>query len=146
MSLSALKASKIERTLGNLALFQAAAPGDTANSQQVIATTVAAAANVTLAAPAIVPRFNGLMFVSGGMTVTATTPGTIVTFKFERGSTVINQRRVVADASGLASAAFAMYDPVEATGSTVYQIVATPAASTVAIAANEGSVTVTETQ
>jgi hypothetical protein len=145
VSMSELKASKMERTQGALALFGAAAAGDVSNSQQIVSPGAAAAANVTLAAPAITPHFAGLMHVEGGMTVTATTPGTIVTFQLLRGVTVLAQRRATSGASGLANVTFAMLDPAQITSSTVYSIVATPAASTVAIAANEGNVTVTET-
>lgn len=140
-----LQASKLDRTLGALATFGSAAAGDVANAEQIVSPGAGAASTQTLAAPAIVPRFSGLMFVSGGMTVTATTPGTIVTFTLLRGATVIGQRRATSGASGLANVSFAQYDPIDQTASVVYSIVATPAASTVAIAAGEGNVTVTET-
>jgi hypothetical protein len=61
-----------------------------------------------------------------------------------RGSTVIRQSRATSGASGLANAAFDMLDPVLQTGSVVYEILATPAAGTVAIASLEGSCTVEE--
>jgi hypothetical protein len=143
--MSAIKATKLERTTGAIALFGAAAAGDVANSEQIISPGAGAAATQTLAAPAISPRFSGLMFVSGGMTVSGSN-SVIVTFALKRGSTIIQQRRVTSDASnGLSSTTFAMYDPAPATGSTIYSIVATPASGNVTIAANEGNVTVTET-
>jgi hypothetical protein len=141
-SLATLKADKMSRNLGTLALGGAAA-GEI-NSSQGLAVAAGPTATVSVAAPAIVPRFAGQMKVSGGMTVTAATPGTIVTFTLQRGSTVIQQRRSTSGASGLANTSFDMIDPVLQTGSAVYSIVATPAAGNVSIATLEGNVTVVE--
>lgn len=142
MGLSAIKATKMERTLGVLALEGAAA--EEVNSQQAIAIVSGAASTQTIAAPAIVPRFAGQMYVSAGMTTTGST-SVVVTFALKRGSTVINQKRVTSDATnGLASVEFALLDPVLQTGSVVYSIVATPASGNVAVAANEGHSTVVE--
>jgi hypothetical protein len=142
MSLSSLKASKMERTLGMIGLEGAAA--EEVNSEQTIAIVSGAASTQTIAAPAIVPRFAGQMYVSAGMTTTGST-SVIVTFALKRGSTIINQKRVTSDATnGIASAEFALFDPVDQTASVVYSIVATPASGNVAVAANEGHATVYE--
>ena len=137
-----LQSTKLERTLGALAA-EGAIAGEI-NFAQTISSGASAAATQTVAAPAVVPRFAGQMRVSAGMTVTAGTPGTIVTFTLQRGSTVIRQSRATSGASGLANSAFDILDPVLQTGSVVYSIVATPAAGTVAIASLEGSCTVVE--
>jgi hypothetical protein len=114
------------------------------NFAQTISAGAGAAGTQAVAAPAIVPRFAGQMHVDAGMTVTAGTPGTIVTFTLQRGSTVIAQRRATSGATGLANGTFSMIDPVLQAGSVVYEILATPAAGTVAIASLEGSCTVVE--
>jgi len=137
-----LQSSKLERTLGALAA-EGAIAGEI-NSEQTIAIVSGAAATQTIAAPAIVPRFAGQMYVSAGMT-TSGSNSVVVTFALKRGSTVINQKRVTSDASnGLASVEFALFDPVLQTASTVYSIVATPASGNVAVAALEGHATVVE--
>jgi hypothetical protein len=142
MSLSALKASKMERTLG--AIVQSGAVAGEINSKQTISAGAGAASSQTVAAPAITPLFAGQMYVSAGMT-TSGSNSVVVTFVVKSGATIIAQKRVTSDATnGLASAQFGLYDPVLQTGSTIYEIVATPASGNVAVANKEGSCTVTE--
>jgi hypothetical protein len=139
--------NKMNRSLGELALFGTATEEYVANIAVGISPGASAASSQTLGTVApLVPKTTGICSFAGNMTVTCSVANTIVTFKMLAGSTVIAQGRASADANELASFTFSFIDPeTHPIGTGVnYTITATPASGTVAIAAGEATLWATE--
>lgn len=134
---------KMSRTMGMLALFGAAAPGGENVQINIQSGSSGAVSTYSLAAPAITRKGNGFGLVGGGITVTAATPGQIVTFQLSIGGNLLLQGRVTADANGLAdwSAVFPGAFPA---APTVITITAHAASGNVTVAQQEAWVFATE--
>ena len=128
---------KMARTLGSLALEGAAAPGFINGETFIQSAPVGPVATVTITCPPITQRGSGQASIGGGCTVTAATPGSIVTFKLKLGGVTILQQRATSDAGGLASCSFGILGDL-AVGASAFTITAAAAAGNVSIAATEG--------
>ena len=128
---------KMARTLGMLAVEGAAAPGFINGVNFLQASPVGPVATLTITCPAITPRGSAQAMMGGGCTVTASTPGSIVTFQMLLGGVAFLQKRATSDANGLASCSFEDIGNLAA-GANVFAITAHAAAGNVSIAAGEG--------
>jgi hypothetical protein len=134
---------KMARTLGSLALENAAAPGFINAETFLQVSPAGPSASITIPCPAITQRGSGDVNIGGGCTVLASTPGSVVTFKLQLGGVTIIQKRGASDAGGLASCSFGFIGALAA-GANVFSIVATAAAGNVSIAGQEGWIYVEE--
>jgi hypothetical protein len=127
--------SKMERTLGQLALA-GSADGAAVNSE--VAGQTAAfgpASSFSLSTPSFTPEGEGVSVAWAFATVTCSVPGATVTFQLKIASTIIAAARFVSDGTHGIASAFLQGPPGKINGSTTAQLVVTPSSGNVSVQA-----------